>query len=203
MDTVFSLRELDDFSGKINMDELYERKRLKNEMELNIFNRLLNRIHHKIKLTSRQKVDEQYVFFVVPEVMIGLPKYNHASCVSYLMYKLQENGFIVQYINPNVLFISWKHWVPKYVTKEIKKKTGTTYDSFGNIIDKDDEIKENNGNDSKSLEGMIFNKPSKDKEKDKKDNKNKEYRSIDSYEPTGNLIYNNDLFKKMQNKINE
>mgnify|MGYP001360413407 CR=1 FL=1 len=31
-------------------------------------------IHHKIKLTSRQKLDEQYCWFVVPETMIGIPK---------------------------------------------------------------------------------------------------------------------------------
>jgi hypothetical protein len=197
MDTVFSLKELDEFSEKINMDELYEKKRMKNEMELNIFNRLLNRIHNKIKLTSRQKSDEQYIFYVVPEVMIGLPKYNHSSCVSYLMYKLQENGFNVQYINPNVLFVSWKHWVPKYVTKEIKKKTGTSYDSFGNIIDKDANSNETDNESNKLIDGLMINKPGKDKVK----KETKDYRSIDTYEPTGNLIYNNDLFKKIHSKL--
>jgi len=197
MDTVFSLKELDEFSEKINMDELYEKKRMKNEMELNIFNRLLNRIHNKIKLTSRQKSDEQYIFYVVPEVMIGLPKYNHSSCVSYLMYKLQDNGFNVQYINPNVLFVSWKHWVPKYVTKEIKKKTGTSYDSFGNIIDKDANSNETDNESNKLIDGLMINKPGKDKVK----KETKDYRSIDTYEPTGNLIYNNDLFKKIHSKL--
>jgi len=195
MENIFSLKELDDFSEKINIDELYEKKRLRNETELNIFNRLLARIHNKIKITSRQKIDEQYVFYTVPEIMIGLPKYNHANCVSYLIYKLQDNGFNVKYINPNVLFISWKHWVPKYVTKEIKKQTGTSYDSFGNIIDN----KETEQN-SKSLDDLIFNKTNKDKEQ--KQDKNKDYKAINTYQPTGNIIYNSELFEKMQNKIN-
>ena len=31
--------------------------------------------------------------------------------------------------------------------------------------------------------------------------KNKEYKSIDSYKPTGKLIYNNELIQKVQDKF--
>lgn len=194
MNNIFSLKEIDDFSEKINLDDLYEKKRMKNQMELDIFNRLLSRIHNKIKITSKQFIEQQYIFFVVPEIMIGLPKYNHSNCVSYLMYKLGDNGFNVKYITPNVLFISWKHWIPKYVTQEIKKKTGTSYDNYGNIINKKDEEKDN-----KSHDTLLLNKD-KHKEKDKK-NKDNDYRSINTYQPTGKLIYNTELLEKMQNKI--
>ena len=71
---IFNLEELDNFSEKLNLDELYEKN---NTIYVNlVFNKILNRIHHKIKLTSRQKLDEQYCWFVVTETMIGIPKYD-------------------------------------------------------------------------------------------------------------------------------
>ena len=57
-------------------------------------------------------------------MMIGVPKYDSDSCIAYVIDKLQENGFKIRYTHPNMLFISWQHWVPEYVRSEIKKKTG-------------------------------------------------------------------------------
>ena len=54
--------------------------------------------------------------------MIGIPKYNNADCIAYLINKLKKNGFIVKYTHPNMLFISWKNWIPDYVRQEIKKQ---------------------------------------------------------------------------------
>ena len=51
MTHIFNLGELDDFNEKINLDDLYEKKRDHDISKLNIFNKLLGRIHSKIKLT--------------------------------------------------------------------------------------------------------------------------------------------------------
>ena len=122
MTHIFNLGELDDFNEKINLDDLYEKKRDHDMSKLNIFNKLLGRIHSKIKLTSRQKHDEQFCWFVVPEMMIGVPKYDQGAAIAYIMDKLTNNGFVTKYIHPNLIFISWKHWIPAYVRTEIKKK---------------------------------------------------------------------------------
>ena len=53
------------FSDKINLDELYQRK---NQVETNrtkIYQKILNRVHVKIKVTSRQKISEQFCFFLI------------------------------------------------------------------------------------------------------------------------------------------
>ena len=63
--------------------------------------------------------------------MIGIPKYDHRDCTAYIINQLQENGFIIRYIHPNLLFISWNHWVPQYVRNEIQKKTGMQINGFG------------------------------------------------------------------------
>ena len=65
----------------------------------------------------------QFTTFVVPEIMIEFqPQYNCGECTAYLMGKLDENGFRVKYTHPNLLFISWAHWVPDYVRTEIKNR---------------------------------------------------------------------------------
>ena len=93
MSHIFSLGDMDNFTEQINLDDLYEKKREHDLSKLEIFNKLLNRIHTKIKMTSRQKIDEQFCWFVVPEMMLGVPKYNHSDCIAYLVDKLQHNGF--------------------------------------------------------------------------------------------------------------
>ena len=62
--------------------------------------------------------------------MIGVPKYDQGACISYLMDKLYTNGFIVKYIHPNVILISWKHWIPSYVRSELKAWNPNSYDGI-------------------------------------------------------------------------
>lgn len=196
MTHIFNLGELDEFNEKINLDDLYEKKREHDLSKLNIFNRLLGRIHNKIKLTSRQKHDEQFCWFVVPEMMIGVPKYDQGAAIAYIMDKLTNNGFVTKYIHPNLIFISWKHWIPHYVRSEIKKKLGYNIDGWGNIIDKKEEDKKNDDDPNSKL----FNnsKALTISSKDKKD-----YKSIKDYTPSGNLVYNKDLLSKIETRFNK
>ena len=60
MSHIFNLGELDDFNEKLNLDDLYDKKREHDLSKLEIFNKLLSRIHNKIRLTARQKHDEQF-----------------------------------------------------------------------------------------------------------------------------------------------
>ena len=103
MANIFTLENIEDFSEKLNIDDLYEKKRQYDLNKLALFNKILNRIHVRIKTTSRQKTDEQFCWFVVPEVIIGVPKYDQALCIAYLIDKLKVNQFNVRYIHPNTL----------------------------------------------------------------------------------------------------
>ena len=131
MTNIFILDNINDFSEKINIDDLYEKKKEHDLKNLELFNKLLHRVHVRIKTTSRLKKDEQFCWFVVPELIIGVPKYDQGACIAYLMNKLIDNGFNVRYINPNTLLISWHHWIPSYVRNELKKKTGISINQFG------------------------------------------------------------------------
>jgi len=161
----------------------------------------------KIKTTSRQKMDEQFCWFVVPEMIIGVPKYDQGACIAYIIDKLKENGFNVRYIHPNTLFISWLHWVPSYVRTELKKKTGIVINEYGEKVGQDEDnggsqetmtvsFKGTNQNQNKSkkefdlkdtnefmLKGLSNPNPNEDKKQLKKN-----YKPIQTYQPSGNLF---------------
>ena len=104
------------------------------------------------------------------------------------MDTLQTNGFQVRYFHPNTIFISWNHWVPSYVRTEIKKKTGIVINEYGEKI-KDDNAQED------ALEPSLHNLDIQQIKNSKK------YTPIDSYKPSGKLVYSEDLLNKIENKM--
>jgi hypothetical protein len=210
MASIFTLENIEDFSEKLNIDELYEKKRQYDLSKLALYNKILNRIHVRIRTTSRQKIDEQFCWFVVPELIIGVPKYDQASCIAYLMDKLKENGFNIRYIHPNTLFISWLHWVPSYVRTELKKKTGIAIDEYGQKIQESDGGDNNNGKynsklkiEDKNPNDLMFNlkTPGSQQQNPDKLKQKRNYTPITSYKPSGNFVYNDDLLNKIEDKF--
>jgi hypothetical protein len=220
MDNLFYSRDEEDEDvenvRKINLDDLYDRKKEKDLQKLQIFNRILNRVHEKIKMTSRQKLNSSFCWYVVPEVMLGYVNYDRVACISYMLAKLEENDFQVRYTHPNLIFISWGHYIPTYVRTEFKKKTGIVIDEHGNR--KDENENANNTTDGTDGGGgirLITNSENgnldhallnRNKPMTLGTNANviikKEYKPITSYKPTGNLVYSNDFLKKIDERIN-
>ena len=56
------------------------------------------------------------------------------NCTSYIIEKLIDNGFMIKYTHPNLLFISWRHYIPHYERAKIKKNTGVSVDGWGNVV---------------------------------------------------------------------
>ena len=182
---IFTLNDnVEDLQEKIDLDELYEKKRQQDLNNLEIFNKVLNKIHQKIKKTSTLFKGVTFCWYVIPEVMLGIPNYNQAQCIGYVVEKLRINGFNIRYFHPNTILISWNHWVPNYVREEIKKKLNKNIDGYGNIIEEKDNQDEDDSNN-------IFNLKSSNQDK----GKDKNYKSTNSYKPTGKFIYNEDYFK--------
>jgi hypothetical protein len=197
MSNIFTLDNTENFTEKINIDELYEKKRIYDLNKLNLFNKLLNNIHKKIKITSRQKIDNQFYWYLVPEIILGVPKYDQGACIAYLISKLNENGFNVRYIHPNVLFISWAHWIPSYVRNEIKKKTGIKINEYGQKVIENDEDENTKINNEPIVPNNYLLKQNETNQKQNK----KEYTSIKSYKPLGNLVYDDEILNKIENKL--
>jgi len=210
---------------KINLDELYQKKQEQDKNKLFTYNKILTRIHEKIKLTSRQKCNQQFCWFVVPEIILGVANYDHAGCIAYLVDKLQENKFMVRYTHPNLLLISWHHYVPNYVRNEFKKKTGTAIDEYGRPILYNEEGQVIKYDDTKGVYGsggnragiqntpedantLLYNQRNDHagpggggSSSGSNGSDKKEYKPTDTYRPTGNLIYNQEYFQKLENRL--
>ena len=188
----------EDSSLKLNIDELYSKKQQQDLNVLKNYNNILVRIHNKIKYISKNIINDNCCWYIMPEMILGIPKYDHRDCTAYVIEKLRINGFIVRYTHPNLLFISWKHWVPSYVRTEIKKKTGNSIDENGNIIIEDANASNTSASTNNSALGsvnsehMLFS--------NNKSIKTTSYKDIKTYKPSGNLIYNNSLLEKINIK---
>jgi len=195
MDVLIHVNSKDEeVETKINLDDLYERKQVRDLNTLDSYNKILNRIHTRIKTVSKHQINEQFCWYIIPEIMIGIPKFDHGACVAYIIDKLRENGFNIRYTHPNLLFISWKHWIPSYVRNELKKKTGIHIDGYGNKIDNNKETKR-----EENLDSLMLNKNNNN---NSIINNKKNFKDISSYKPSGNLIYNNDQLKRLDFKNN-
>jgi len=223
MDNLFYSREEEDEDvenvRKINLDELYDTKKEKDLQKLQVFNRILNRIHTKIKMTSRQKINSNFCWYVVPEVMLGIVNYDRVMCISYIIAKLEENDFQIRYTHPNLIFISWGHYIPTYVRTEFKKKTGISIDEHGNKKEDGNDNGEEGvggnggirlitnsgggGGDNSNIDHTLLNRNKTSAALSANPNLvKKEYKPINSYKPTGNLVYSNDFLKKIDERMN-
>jgi hypothetical protein len=168
--------------NKINIDELYDRNQRRDLKQVSIFNKILNRIHKRILMTNRNKRNDKHVWFNIPEFIFGEPVYDNAECIAYIVAKLEDNGFFIRYVHPNTLFISWQDFIPSYVRSEFKKRTGVAIDEKGHVIaPKDDQVNEDSTNKTVAV--------------------GKKYTPIDQYKPTGNLVYDQEMFEKLEKKL--
>jgi hypothetical protein len=188
----------DELRDKINLDDLYNRTKQSEDLRIRVYTKILNRAHTKIKSTSRQRNTEHYCFFVVPEFLVGTPRYDSGACIAFIMDKLTHNGFIIKYTHPNLLFISWQHYIPKYQRTTFKKKHGFPIDGFGNRLE---QKKSEDKTDPQNMNNLLLRKTNGPIGVKKKEDKN--YTQISKYKPTGNLIYNTALLKKIENNNNK
>lgn len=187
------LADEDDTNKKINLDDLYQRQQQRDLKQLSIFTKILNRAYKRIQTTNRMKRNDHHIWFTVPEYIFGEPIYECAECIGFVVAKLKDNGFFIRYMHPNTLFISWEHWVPTYKINEIKKKTGLILDHNGTVVDQLNK----DGPSPEDINTGVVNARNVETVVAKK----KEYTPIAQYKPTGNLVYNRDLFEKLEKKV--
>lgn len=194
MESIFTLGDVSDTGRDVNIDDLYEYQKTKALEDVALYNRILSRIQSKIRIASRQRNSDQSCWYVIPETLIGIPRYNANECTAYIIDKLQTNGFVVRYTHPNLLLISWANWVPSYVRNEIKKKTGVIIDSHGNkksdSVNKTTDEEPNLFFSRKSPANSVTQKSSSEPRKT--------FRDISSYQPSGSSVYGENLLKAIK-----
>ena len=120
---------------RIDLDDLYEKKKQRDLKQQEVFNKILGRVHKQIKMTSRHSVDARSCWFTMPTVLLGVGHlYDQSLCIAYIIDKLQQNKFVAEYTYPSSIWIGWAHWVPAYARNEIKAKTGLELNEYGQVI---------------------------------------------------------------------
>lgn len=185
-------------SDKMNLDELYDVKREMKRQEEETYRQVLGNVHAKIRETASQMGEQQHCFFIFPEVLLGSPMYSKMPCITYVVEKLVDNGFHVKYTHPNLLFISWKHYIPTHVRQEYKKKTGITIDGFGKVIKVDEDKQQKMENE---MDGLMFTGGTRIAPMDPAIQVRPQKKSTEEYKPTGNLIYGDDIVERLNKRL--
>lgn len=215
MINIHTLNSVDprEMTQKLNIDDLYEKKRQKDAKQFEIFKRMLHRVHVQIRRTAACRGELPCCWFTVPRFIMGVPLYDQAACIAYLLDQLQENKFRVKFYYPDTLFICWNHIVPRYVRDEFKKKTGIEIDEFGEPVPVEDEEEEDD--DDGDMDGgrngnarMQTQSPSGGggggggrRRAGSGSNNAKQFTPIQAYKPSGKMVYRSDLLGTLEERL--
>jgi len=105
--------------SKLDLNELQAPLKEKEKIRNDIYDKVLKRCHNRIKMVARQP--NTFCYFVVPEFVLGVPMYTFRDCKNYIISSLRKNGLAVNYIEPNLLFISWdiEHLHSKHIDTNV------------------------------------------------------------------------------------
>jgi tRNA synthetases class I (R) len=180
----------DDIVHNIDIDDLYKKNLTRSLKHLSIFNKILNRVHKRINKTSQDKKNVQHIWFTIPTFILGEQTYDQGDCIAHIIGKLVDNGFVVKYLHPNTIFVTWGQWIPTYVRDEYFNKTGIVIDEKGIVVKKNEKSNE----EQNKIDAVSSQPQSKEL---------KQFTPIGKYKPTGHLLYNADLFDAITiNKLN-
>lgn len=114
---------------QLNIFELYKSIDDKKAKKVNHFEHVLTKCHSKIKLAAQN--NHFACFFEVPEFVVGIPLFNVTECITYIIKALNDNGFIVKYLYPKTIYISWD---PKSVNKTKINNQYNKIDSYDSFL---------------------------------------------------------------------
>jgi len=85
---------------------LHIEKNIKDNIKNEMFNIVLKKCIEDINYTNKC-TEKTYIIFEVPNIIIGFHNYNPISCIHYLIYKFTKKEYLVQFMEPNKLYIDW------------------------------------------------------------------------------------------------
>jgi hypothetical protein len=116
----------------INIYDLYRNIQMKKQKRFVSYDKVFERCCNRIQQAAEN--EQMKVLFEIPEFIMGLPIYDITKCTAYIMTKLRNSGFFVNYFFPRILYISWEIKEVKTVNKELAR-TLTTKDEFDLELD--------------------------------------------------------------------
>lgn len=109
---------MDQATPQLNPSDLYDKRKSKDASRLRAYNKILEQIYNRIRVSSKLPNSQCYLLYTVPPFILGLPKIDIEDCVIYLIYQLRHAKYEVRYTPPNMLYISWLHHEKSYLTEQ-------------------------------------------------------------------------------------
>jgi len=109
---------MDQGTPQLNPADLYDKRKSKDASRLRAYNKILEQIYNRIRVSSKLPNSQCYLLYTVPPFILGLPKIDIEDCVIYLIYQLRHAKYEVRYTPPNMLYISWLHHEKSYLTEQ-------------------------------------------------------------------------------------
>jgi hypothetical protein len=91
--------------NKLNILELHRTINEKKQRKSECYEKVLEICHKKIKTAANTK--KYRCLIDLPEYVYGYPLYDMNECIKYVLNSLKNNGFLVTYFFPKILYISW------------------------------------------------------------------------------------------------
>jgi hypothetical protein len=92
----------------LDPSSLYKEEARRDATRIRTYNMILNQIYNKVRTTARYAGGDKAIFYVIPELIPGTPRFDMGDAVLYIVWNLRNAGYTVEYTWPNSLFISWK-----------------------------------------------------------------------------------------------
>lgn len=89
-----------------NITNLHAEKHIKEQARNEIFTIVLNKCIDKI-IETNHTTDKTFIYFEVPNFIIGFHSYDRLGCIHYLIQELSREKYKVEFIEPYYLYIDW------------------------------------------------------------------------------------------------
>lgn len=118
MDLTISAREIKSMHEK------------KYKIKLETFEKILQRVYNRIRKAVQKNLS--LIYYEVPSFILGIPTYNLDECVTYILYKLDQQGYKVIFRKPNHLQIIWILETPDKLIRRVEHNVPALLDVNAN-----------------------------------------------------------------------
>jgi hypothetical protein len=89
----------------VNTKDLKKNAEERKQLKKKCFSKILEFVNNKILIIAKTECTSTW--YEIPLFLLGHPTYEIKDCAKYLTKKLTKNGFNVNFLEPNIILISW------------------------------------------------------------------------------------------------
>ena len=107
--------------SNFDISELHKNREGRIHRRAFTYQEVLNKCYQRIRFINDTSY-ETYCYYIIPNLLFGLPLYDKNECIKFVFDNLIKNGFKVLYLHPNVFYISWEIIPEKKKDEDVIKK---------------------------------------------------------------------------------